>query len=112
MNDATTDEWSALPLLLTVAEAARLLRISRSKAYEMAKAYTVSGGTTGLSVLRLGDLLRVPRFALHEFVTTGHIVQLMPQPEQHATDDVSLSRKPARTRRATARNQLTLLGSD
>ena len=112
LNDATTDEWGGLPLLLTVDEAARLLRISRSKAYEMAKAYTASGGTAGLSVLRLGDLLCVPRFALHEFVTTGHIVQLIPQPEQHETDDVSPSRKPARARRATARTQLSLLGSD
>ena len=72
------DEWTGLPIMLTVEDAAHVLRISRSKAYEMTKLYTASGGTAGKPCLRLGDLLRVPKFALHEFVTTGHIVQLIP----------------------------------
>src|SRR5687767_3596824 len=101
------DEWSAMPIMLTVEDAARVLRISRSKAYEMAKQYTASGGTQGLPCLRLGDLLRVPKFALHEYVTTGHIVQLIPQRTANATGDATASRKPARRPRATDRTQLS-----
>ena len=106
------DEWTAMPIVLTVEDASRVLRISRSKAYEMAKQYTASGGTAGLPCLRLGDLLRVPKFALHEYVTTGHIVQLIPQRTANATPNATASRKPARQSRANDRTQLSLLGSD
>ena len=104
-------EWDALPIILTVKDAAAVLRIGRSKAYEMAATYTSSGGTQGLPVLRLGDLLRVPRFALHEFVTTGRIVQLIP-PVEHATDPAIPANKRPRSRRSNDRAQLSLLGSD
>ena len=106
------DEWTAMPIMLTVEDAARVLRISRSKAYEMTKLYVSSGGTAGMPCLRLGDLLRVPKFALHEFVTTGHIVQLIPQRKLNATGDATTSTKTARKARATDRTQLSLLGSD
>ena len=111
MNEPT-DEWDALPIMLTIDEAARVLRIGRSKAYEMAATYTSSAGKHGLPCVRLGDLLRVPTFALHEFVTTGHIVQLIPQPDANATPDATAPPKPARKSRATDRAQLSLLGSD
>ena len=106
------DEWTAMPIMLTVEDAARVLRISRSKAYEMAKQYTASGGTAGLPCLRVGDLLRIPRFALHEYVTTGHIVQLIPRPDANATADATPPKKPVRKSRAGDRTQLSLLGSD
>ena len=51
--DAVTEAFDA-PQLLTVDEAARLLRIGRSRAYELANAYLGSGGTTGMPVFRLG----------------------------------------------------------
>ena len=115
MNEPT-GEWDALPIMLTIDEAARVLRIGRSKAYEMAGTYTSSGGMHGLACLRLGDLLRVPKFALHEYVTTGHIVQLIPQHVPHhdvnATVDATAVRTPARKARATDRAQLSLLGTD
>ena len=115
MNEPT-GEWDALLLMLTIDEAARLLRIGRSKAYEMAATYTSSGGMQGLPCLRLGDLLRVPKFALYEFVTTGRIVQLIPQHvpqhDANATPDATSVRTPARKARATDRAQLSLLGSD
>jgi excisionase family DNA binding protein len=47
-----------LPEFLTVEEAARLLRISRTSAYSLATAYLRTG--EGLPVVRLGRLLRVP----------------------------------------------------
>ena len=111
MTDQVVDEWSVLPLMLTVDEAARVLRIGRSKAYGMTTLYETSGGTQGLPVLRLGDLLRVPRFALHEFVTTGRIVQLIP-PVEHATINATPTKKPPRTGRRVDGSQLSLLGSD
>ena len=106
------DEWDALPLMLTVIDAARVLRIGRSKAYELTTLYASSGGTQGLPCLRLGDLLRIPKAALHEYVTTGHIVQLIPQRDVNATVDATASRKPARKSIAGDRTQLSLLGSD
>ena len=70
-------EADEAPQLLTVDEAARLLRIGRSRAYELANDYLNSGGTTGIPVFRLGPgCLRVPRWALIELATTGRVVRL------------------------------------
>jgi hypothetical protein len=67
--------------LLTVVEAARLLRVGRSRAYTMAREYLASGGTVGLPVIRLGPgCLRVPRWALVELATTGRVVRLCDAP--------------------------------
>ena len=62
-----------LPLLLTVEEAGRLLRVGRSHAYNQVTLYFASGGTDGVPALRLGGLLRVPKHALDELVTTGRV---------------------------------------
>ncbi len=112
MKEPIEDEWNDLAIMLTVDEAARVLRVGRSKAYEMAALYTWSGGIQGLPVLRLGDLLRVPKFALYEFVTTGRVVQLITQPAPVATDHATGSRPTTRKRRTSDHPQLSLLGSD
>ena len=52
------------PVVLTVEEAARLLRIGRSAAYEQARRFIATGDAEGLPVVRLGRRLRVPRQAL------------------------------------------------
>jgi hypothetical protein len=101
------DDWSDLPLLLTVEEAGRLLRVGRSHAYNQVTLYFASGGTDGIPALRLGGLLRVPKQALNELVTTGRVVQLLADATAHATQPSAR----ARTRR-TDRAQLSLLGSD
>ena len=62
--------------LLTVAEAAALLRIGRSLAYQLAGEYIASGGVSGLPAVRLGGCLRVPRWALLELALTGRVVRL------------------------------------
>ncbi len=49
------------PLFITVLEAATLLGISRTTAYEMARRYLATGGREGLPVVRLDKrLMRVP----------------------------------------------------
>ena len=67
---------TSLPPLLTVDEAARVLRIGRSLAYQLAREYESSDGEEGLPVIRVGTCLRVPRWALIELVRTGRVVSL------------------------------------
>lgn len=62
--------------LLTVGEAAGVLRIGRSLAYQLAGEYATTGGVSGLPVIRLGGCLRVPRWALLELALTGRVVRL------------------------------------
>ncbi len=57
----------SVPDLLTIEETARVLRIGRSAAYELAGRYLASGGAEGLPVIRVGRLLRVSRVALERF---------------------------------------------
>ena len=58
----------AIPDLLTIDEAARVLRIKRTLAYQLAKRDLETGGGEGLNVRRVGRLLRVPRSALEELI--------------------------------------------
>lgn len=48
----------------TVEEAARILRIGRTAAYGLARAWRETDGLEGLPVVAFGRLLRVPRAAL------------------------------------------------
>ena len=62
---------------MTVTEAAAELRIGRSKAYELARLYLVTGGRDGLPVVHVGAAsLRVPRWALLVLIHTGRVVSL------------------------------------
>ena len=57
-----------LPAMLTIAEAGALLRIGRTKAYAMADEWRRTGGRSGLPVVDLGNVLRVPRQALEDLL--------------------------------------------
>jgi hypothetical protein len=59
---------SGLPDLLTVEEAARLIRVGRTKAYAMAREWRATQGRSGLPVVDFGNVLRVPRRALEELI--------------------------------------------
>jgi hypothetical protein len=59
-----------IPLLLTVEEAGSLLRIGRTKAYSMAREWRETDGRSGLPVIDLGHVLRVPRRALEDLLGT------------------------------------------
>jgi hypothetical protein len=54
--------------MLTVEEAGELLRIGRSKAYALAREWRETNGRSGLPVVDLGNVLRVPRPALEEII--------------------------------------------
>lgn len=58
------------PPLLTVEEAGVLLRIGRTKAYAMAREWRETDGRSGLPVIDLGHVLRVPRQALEDLIGT------------------------------------------
>jgi excisionase family DNA binding protein len=53
-----------LPEFLTVEEAAAVLRIGRTCAYQLAQRWRETSGESGLPVLQFGRQLRVPRSAL------------------------------------------------
>jgi excisionase family DNA binding protein len=59
---------TAPPDLLTVEEAARVLRIGRTNAYQLARRSLATDGAEGMPAVRLGHLLRVPRCLLEELV--------------------------------------------
>jgi hypothetical protein len=61
----------ASPEMLTVDEAARLLRIGRTKAYAMTKEWRATNGRSGLPVIELGGVLRVPRRALDRLIDSA-----------------------------------------
>ena len=61
MSRITSEE---LPTFVTVEEAASILRIGRTVAYQLARRWEETNGGEGLPVLRFGRLLRVPRAAL------------------------------------------------
>ncbi|MFA5564666.1 MAG: helix-turn-helix domain-containing protein [Acidimicrobiia bacterium] len=49
------------PAVLTIEEAATLLRISRNAAYAAARQWRTTNGQTGLPCIEIGRTLRVPR---------------------------------------------------
>lgn len=53
-----------LPDMLRVEEAAAVLRISRSRAYDEVAAFQRTGGAEGLPSIRIGRCLRIPKRAL------------------------------------------------
>ena len=54
--------------MLTIAEAAVVLRISRTSAYKLADEWRRSGGASGLPTVRLGSRLLVRRVDLAAIV--------------------------------------------
>jgi excisionase family DNA binding protein len=57
-----------LPPFMTVEQAAKVLQIGRSKAYELTVEWERTGGKSGLPYVRCGWRKRVPRAALVWFV--------------------------------------------
>jgi hypothetical protein len=117
---------SEVPDLLTVEEAARYLRIGRTKAYAMAKQWRATGGQAGLPVIDLENALRVPRDELEQFIGTkltvplAEVIRQAPSspvtPAPNSTSDMDTTQPPVvrptsrrpRTRRADPASQPAL----
>lgn len=56
--------------VLTIDEAAAILRISRNAAYAAARQWRATGGDAGLPCIEIGRTLRVPRAALEQLLHT------------------------------------------
>lgn len=53
-----------LPPFLTVPQAAKLLQIGRTHAYELTTEWESTGGESGIPCVRFGSLKRVPLWAV------------------------------------------------
>jgi len=68
------------PNFFTVVEAARVLRIGRTAAYEQSKVYRATEGAAGLPVVKMGGRLLVPRHQL-ELLAGGPLSEPDDRPE-------------------------------
>lgn len=64
VHQATGAGW---PDLLTVEQAAAIVRIGRTSAYGLARFYIATGGADGRPAIRIGKQLRVPRAQLERW---------------------------------------------
>jgi hypothetical protein len=96
-----------LPDLLTVEEAAAVLRIGRSLAYQLARRWVTSNGTEGLPVILAGRCMRVVKHQLGEIVRGERTLTASVPPP-------AVARKPSSRsgRRTRPVNQLRLLDPD
>lgn len=112
-----------LPDLLTVEEAAEILRIGRTKAYDLARQWRSTNGERGLPVLDFGNVLRVPRHALETMVGGAlHSVGALRLVESGEPPETALAprrdavptrpgQRPRRRPRPSANSQLDLFDS-
>jgi hypothetical protein len=73
----------SVPDLLKVMEAAGVLRVGRTTAYDLVGKYFDTDGADGMPCLRVGGQLRVPRVLFEEWL--GFRITVWPPPE--APDD-------------------------
>ncbi len=108
-----------VPDLLTVEEAASVLRIGRTLAYQLAQEWIATNSNRGIPCRRVGRLLRVPSRELAEFiggpitwppVTPAAVVELDSHRDQPAPrSPLSTTPRPRRTtRRAPEQTSLPL----
>ena len=65
MSATETDEPAEV---LTIDEAAAILRISRNAAYAAAREWRRTGGKAGIPCIEIGRSIRVPRIELDRFL--------------------------------------------
>ena len=118
MTCRRTTPTGVAPDMLTIEEAARILRIGRSAAYKLAREYLATDGASGIPAIRIGGQQRVPRHRLEEHIG-GPIT--WPIPDTPTADSTAGTSEPVRLAdaipisgpRATRRNGSQLaLGLD
>lgn len=67
-GEAIPDPAASQAEVLTIEEAAEILRIGRNAAYALARRWRCSGGAEGIPCVELGRTLRVPRRALDDLL--------------------------------------------
>jgi hypothetical protein len=77
-----------VPDLLKVMEAAGVLRVGRTTAYDLVGKYFDTDGADGMPCLRVGGQLRVPRVLFEEWL--GFRITVWPPLEAPDDDDVTL----------------------
>jgi excisionase family DNA binding protein len=88
------------PDFLSVEEAAAVLRLGRTAAYQLARRYLATGGADGIPAVRYGKQLRVPRCKLEEHL--GGPITWPPTTSKKAGAP-QRAPGPRRTRRRTSR---------
>lgn len=112
-----------LPPMLTVEEAARLIRVGRTKAYAMTREWRATNGRSGLPVVDFGDVLRVPTAQLEALIgaplesrpqqpTPSKDTAPPPSKAKAATADREARRQPRRRARPNDAPQLALFAGD
>lgn len=88
-NEAMGEGW---PEVLTVEQAAAILQIGRSSAYDLARQFLATDGAKGLPVIRVGRLMRVPRVQLEQLL--GGPLQTRPAPTRRTPPRAPRKRRP------------------
>ena len=101
-----------LPDLLTVEEAAELVRIGRTAAYQLARRYVASDGAEGMPVRRIGRQLRVPLELLEAWVGTTLHAAPTKQASAAARPTDTTRPRPAKRTRNVNDAQLSLITND
>lgn len=85
-----------IPDFLTVEEAARILRIGRTAAYEQTRRFEESDGREGIPIIRVGRLIRVPRAALERWhgAPLNGLEPVSPVPSDGKRNATKRRRKP------------------
>lgn len=84
------------PTLYTVEEAAKLLRIGRTKAYALTQEWRATSGESGLPVVDFGHVLRVPRAALEKLLGVDLTTADEPPRPDAEAQPISSGAPPAR----------------
>ena len=66
-----TTETAINDEVLTIDEAAAILRISRNAAYTLSRRWRATGGRVGLPCIQVGRSVRVPRSAIRELLQSA-----------------------------------------
>jgi excisionase family DNA binding protein len=107
--DESNNATAGVPDLLTVMEAAAVLRVGRTTAYELAHPFLATNGMAGLPTRRIGGQLRIPRPLFEAWLGTpitvwppvDHTVDDAAVPEPQPTGLAAASRTARRGRRAS-----------